>query len=185
MESEAPPTPHTIHVRRAEPSDAHTVVELIRAYALEVFEREADVTAEALLGDGFGSVLEFFVAEQADGHLCGFAAWEKTYDVITGRRGGLLLGQFITPRIRGQRTGDRLLRAVANEVRSMGGAFLGGLSEHYGDLHGSIPTPPPPSGMTSIAPPVDTSHMPTRKFIAADLTSVELASVALSLRPSA
>src|SRR6187455_122333 len=117
MESEATRTPHIVSIRRTEPSDVHTVVELIQAYAREVFARQADVTTEALLGDGFGSVLEFFVAEQANGELCGFAAWEKTYDIISGRRGGLLLGQFIAPLARGIGIGDRLLHAVATEVR--------------------------------------------------------------------
>src|SRR5690242_13890242 len=113
-------------VRRADTSDAHDVVELIQAYAAEVFEREATVTTEALLNDGFGSVLEFYVAESSSGDLLGFAAWEKTYDVISGRRGGALLGMFVLPEQRGHRTGQALLSAVANEVRAMGGEFLVG-----------------------------------------------------------
>jgi N-acetylglutamate synthase-like GNAT family acetyltransferase len=115
------------NVRRAITSDIHGVVELIQAYAHEVFERNAEVTPEALLDDGFGSVLEFFVAESAAGDLIGYAAWEKTYDVILGRRGGALLGLFVHEHARGNKAGDTLLAAVAREVRAMGGTFLVGL----------------------------------------------------------
>ncbi|HET9934738.1 MAG TPA: GNAT family N-acetyltransferase [Polyangiaceae bacterium] len=150
-----------VNIRRAEPSDVHAVVELIRAWALEVFAREAEVTPEALLGDGFGSVLEFFVAEETTGELCGFAAWEKTYDVITGRRGGALLGQFIAPTTRGLGFGDRLLHAVANEVRAIGGAFLSGLGEAHHDLTAAASLVPPPLHVAGGA---------TKKRSAADLS---------------
>lgn len=133
-----------VNIRRAEPSDVQAVVELIRGWAQEVFTRDADVTPEALLGDGFGTVLEFFVVEEPNGELCGFAAWEKTYDVVAGRRGGVLLGQFIAPAARGRGFGDRLLHAVANEVRAIGGAFLAGLSEVHHDLTAAASLMPPP-----------------------------------------
>jgi GNAT superfamily N-acetyltransferase len=175
MESESTRRHSPISIRRAEPSDAQAVVELIAEYAQHVFARQADVTAEALLGDGFGSVLEFFVAEGERGELCGFAAWEKTYDIITGRRGGLLLGQFVVPAVRGRGVGDRLLHAVANEVRSMGGAFLGGLGDEHAELTSG--------GAPAIAPQADAPYAPTPKHLAADLSTIGLASVAQSLRP--
>jgi len=177
METEATRTPRSISIRRAEPSDVHTVAELIRAYAREVFMRQADVTPEALLGDGFGSVLEFFIAEYANGELCGFAAWEKTYDIVSGRRGGLLLGQFITPLARGMGIGDRLLHAVATEVRSIGGAFLGGLSEQYAELS--------TIGASLVPPATGAQSAHSRKYLVADLSSVEVANVTGSLRPRA
>lgn len=121
-------------VRRAATSDVQDVVELIRAYASEVHGREAAVTPEALLDDGFGSVLEFYVAEASSGRLAGFAAWEKTYDVISGRRGGVLLGLYVEPRARGHGTGHALVTAVANEVRGIGGTFLLGAGGAYVQL---------------------------------------------------
>ena len=151
-----------VNIRRAETSDVQAVVELIRAWAQEVFSREAEVTPEALLGDGFGSVLEFFVAEETTGELCGFAAWEKTYDVVGGRRGGVLLGQFIAPKTRGNGFGDRLLHAVANEVRAMGGAFLSGLGEVHHDLTAAASLIPPPLNLPGGV---------TKKRSAADLTA--------------
>ncbi|MFZ5890150.1 MAG: GNAT family N-acetyltransferase [Myxococcota bacterium] len=163
MDSQATRRRPHVNIRRAEPSDVHAVVELIRAWAHEVFARRADVTPEALLGDGFGSVLEFFVAETENGELCGFAAWEKTYDVVTGRRGGVLLGQFIAPTTRGYGFGDRLLHAVANEVRSIGGAFLSGLGEVHAELT---------QAGASLMPPHANAHVAsTQRHSAADLTN--------------
>jgi GNAT superfamily N-acetyltransferase len=160
-------------VRRALTSDAHDVVELIRAYAGEVFEREATVSTEALLNDGFGSVLEFFVAESNTGSLLGFAAWEKTYDVISGRRGGALLGMFVQLDARGRGTGQALLNAVANEVRAMGGEFLVGL----GTTHPEFSHAPPALGFHG-----DIANGPRRQT-AADLSPAELNRLGNSLHP--
>jgi len=121
-------------VRRATTSDVQDVVTLIQAYAREVHEREATVTPEALLHDGFGSVLEFFVAESSSGAVVGFAGWEKTYDVISGRRGGVLLGLYVEARLRGRGTGHALVTAVANEVRDIGGGFLLGVGGAHVEL---------------------------------------------------
>ena len=112
------------------------VVVLIRSYAHELFERDASVTPEALLDDGFGSVLEFFVVDSGAGALAGFAAWEKTYDVISGRRGGALLGLYVEEKLRRRGTGQALITAVANEVRAIGGVFLvgpGGMNVELAD----------------------------------------------------
>lgn len=163
----------TASVRRAATSDVHGVIELIQAYASEVFQAEADVTPEALLGDGFGSVLEFFVAEASTGELAGFAAWEKTYDVISGRRGGALLGVFVHEAARGRGTGDALLNAVANEVRSMGGVFLIGLGSSRSELGSEPPTIRVLQG-TSDAP---------RHHAAADVSTNELSTLGHSLFP--
>ncbi len=162
------------NIRRALPSDVHAVVDLIRAYALELFSENAAVTPEALLGDGFGSVLEFFIAEAED--LVGFAAWEKTYDVVSGTRGGALLAQFVLERARGTGTGDRLLNAVANEVRSMGGMFLIGLNEPRSGFART-----PSMGLSSPA----LVSLELRRFAVADVTPAEVESVSTSLRPPA
>lgn len=172
----APERGQKVSIRRAEPSDVHGVVELIREWSLEVFAQQAEVTPEALLGDGFGSVLEFFVAEESTGELCGFAAWEKTYDVVAGRRGGVLLGQFIAPATRGRGWGDRLLHAVANEVRSIGGAFLAGLGEAHHELSGA--------GASMVPPHAHAPGGVTKKRLAADLNAHgEPAGFTSSLRP--
>jgi GNAT superfamily N-acetyltransferase len=161
-------------VRRAATSDVHDVVELIRAYAREVFEREAQVTPEALLDDGFGSVLEFFVSESPSGAVTGFAGWEKTYDVISGRRGGALLSMFVEPKSRGRGAGYALLTAVANEVRAIGGVFLAGLGSTQLELSEKLPPNFDFHGGVADAP---------RRQAAADLTHSELASVGDSLLP--
>jgi N-acetylglutamate synthase-like GNAT family acetyltransferase len=161
-------------VRRATTSDVQEVVELITAYSREVFEREALVTREALLHDGFGSVLEFFVAESSSGALTGFAAWEKTYDVISGRRGGALLGQFVAAKLRGDGIGHALLNAVANEVRAMGGVFLSGLGGAHAELAGEAPPNLDFHGGVADAP---------RRQAAADLSLAELTSLGESLYP--
>jgi GNAT superfamily N-acetyltransferase len=165
----------TASVRRANTSDVHGVVTLIRAYSREVFQAEAAVTTEALLDDGFGSVLEFFVAETGSGDLVGFAAWEKTYDVVAGRRGGALLGLFVQHSARGRGTGDALLNAVANEVRAMGGVFLVGL----GSSRSELGSEPPPSGR------VREGGEAPRFHTAADISTAELLSLGHSLLPRA
>ena len=158
-------------VRRAATSDVQEVVGLIQAYAQEVFDRDALVAPEALLDDGFGSVLEFLVAESQSGTLTGFAAWEKTYDIVSGRRGGALLSLFVDGKQRGRGTGHALLTAVTNEVREMGGVFLVGLGGGHVELseasfafQGSI---------------ADTA----RRQAAADLSHAELTSLGHSLHP--
>ena len=161
-------------VRRALTSDAHDVVELIQAYAAEVFEREATVSTEALLNDGFGSVLEFFVAESSSGSLLGFAAWEKTYDVTSGRRGGALLGMFVQPEARGRGAGQALLSAVANEVRGIGGEFLVGLGTTHEEFDSEVP---PALDFHS-----DIASGPRRKT-AADLSHAEISRLGNSLHP--
>lgn len=161
-------------MRRAAPSDVHDVVELIQAYAREVFDRQAQVTPEALLDDGFGSVLEFFVAESSAGAIAGFAAWEKTYDVISGRRGGVLLSMFVEAKLRGRGAGQALLSAVANEVRAMGGVFLGGLGGARTELGGGSPPNLDFHAGVADAP---------RRQAAADLSQAELTSLGDSLHP--
>lgn len=158
-------------VRRAATSDVQEVVGLIKAYAQEVFDREALVTPEALLDDGFGSVLEFFVAESPSGVLAGFAAWEKTYDVVSGRRGGALLSLFVDGSLRGRGTGHALLSAVTNEVRAMGGVFLVGLGGGHVEL-----------GDASLGFQGSIADA-ARRQAAADLSHSELASLGHSLHP--
>lgn len=126
-------------IRPALPQDVTGVVELIQAFAAEVFEEPASVTAEALLADGFGSVLEFLLVETPAGDLAGFAAWEKTYDVLAGARGGALLGFFVTPSERGAGCGEALLNRVASEVRAISGTFLTGFGLGRADLSNPAP----------------------------------------------
>lgn len=126
------------YVRRAIPSDVSGVVSLIHEYALEVFNQAGSVTPEALLRDGFGSVLEFLVAEKV-GELVGFSAWEQTYDVIAGARGGVVLALYVRPDARGHGVGDALLSAVTHEVRLMSGTFLSAAGEDPRELSDSAP----------------------------------------------
>jgi len=161
-------------VRRALTSDVHEVVELIVAYAQEVFDRESTATPEALLNDGFGSVLEFFVAESDAGALLGFAAWEKTYDVVSGRRGGALLGMFVDSGARGQSVGQALLSAVANEVRAMGGEFLVGLGGAHPEFESEAPGALDFHGGVADGP---------RRQTAADVSLAELSRLGDSLHP--
>lgn len=158
-------------VRRAAPSDVQEVVGLIQAYGREVFDREASLTPEALLDDGFGSVLEFLVAESPTSALAGFAAWEKTYDVLSGRRGGALLGLFVDAKLRGRGTGRALLTAVTHEVRAMGGVFLVGLGGGHVEL--SDESLGFQAGIADAA----------RRLAAADLSHAELTSLGHSLHP--
>ncbi len=152
------------HVRRAAPSDVSSVVLLISALAAEVYEQEAVVTAEALLDDGFGTVLEFCVAEGPSGDLDGFAAWEKTYDLISGTRGGALLALYVQPNARGRGIGHALLTCVAHEVRSIRGYFLLGLGEQR-------PRVPLESSAPGATRPSDEQY--ARLLRAADLTPLE------------
>jgi GNAT superfamily N-acetyltransferase len=129
----------TFSIRPALPQDVSGVVELIQAYAAEVFNEPASVTAEALLADGFGTVLEFLLIETLAGELAGFAAWEKTYDVLAGARGGALLAFFVTPTERGGGYGEALLNSVASEVRAISGTFLTGFGLDRSELSNPAP----------------------------------------------
>lgn len=162
-----------LSIRPAQTQDVSGVVELIQAYAAEVFQEPAAVTAEALLADGFGSVLEFLVAETQAGDLAGFAAWEKTYDVLSGTRGGALLGFFVTPRERDQGGGEALLNSVATEVRAIGGTFLTGLGFGRADLANAAP---PSLSLVGAGPDVE------RMRVAADLSLSALANLNPALR---
>jgi N-acetylglutamate synthase-like GNAT family acetyltransferase len=163
-----------LNIRRAHPSDVSAVVKLVRAYAGEIFGREAAVTAEALLDDGFGSVLEFCVAENHGGDLVGFAAWEKTYDLVSGTRGGALLGLYVAPSARGAGSGYALLANVAHEIRGIGGSFLLSFEEGRSRLA-------PESGSSlSIFP---RPELRSKLEEAADLSLNEIESIRRSLRP--
>jgi GNAT superfamily N-acetyltransferase len=137
MSSVRPPAVRA-NIRRAIPPDVTAVVVLIHEYAKEVFDQIATVTPEALLGDGFGSVLEFLVAD-LHGELVGFAAWEKTYDVVAGARGGIVLALYVRPESRGLGFGDALLAAVTQEARAIGASFLSGMGEDPRELSDSAP----------------------------------------------
>jgi N-acetylglutamate synthase-like GNAT family acetyltransferase len=138
--TELPTSPDLLvsNVRRAIPSDVSAVVELIHEYARELFDQAASVTPEALLRDGFGSALEFLVAE-ASGELVGFVAWEQTYDVVAGARGGIVLALYVRVPARGRGTGDALLAGVTNEIRAIGGTFLSPIGEDPLELSESAP----------------------------------------------
>lgn len=162
-----------LSIRPALPQDVSGVVELIQAYATEVFQRPAAVTAEALLRDGFGTVLEFLLAENERGDLVGFVAWEKTYDILSGMRGGALLGFYLSPSERGRGGGETLLNGVATEVRAMGGTFLTGLGLGRAELAGPM-TP----SLSLLGPGPDVERLRT----AADLSLSELTNLSAGLK---
>ena len=105
----------TISIRPALPSDAATILALIRELATYEREPDAVVATEAdLLRDGFGPspAFEVLLAER-DGTTIGFAFYFFTYSTWRGRRCLYLEDLFVQPAHRGSGAGVALMRELA------------------------------------------------------------------------
>ncbi|MBX3196793.1 MAG: GNAT family N-acetyltransferase [Labilithrix sp.] len=102
-------------IRPALPSDAATILALIRELATYEREPDAVVATEAdLLRDGFGPTpaFEVLLAER-DGATIGFAFYFFTYSTWRGRRCLYLEDLFVQPAHRGCGAGVALMRKLA------------------------------------------------------------------------
>ena len=107
-----------VQVRDAEPGDAATILELIRALA--AFEDLSDhvrATEADILRDGFGATPRFhcLLAEQEE-KAVGFALFFYSYSTFEGRAGIYLEDLFVIEEARKLGVGRKLIRSLAERA---------------------------------------------------------------------
>lgn len=111
-----------ITIRRAEPKDAETLLELIEALAHYEHLEPPDAEARArLIEHGFGPRPRFeaYLAE-CDGEVVGYALVFETYSTFLARPTLYLEDLFVRPEARRRGAGTALLRFLAGEAVSRG-----------------------------------------------------------------
>ncbi|MDZ5448478.1 GNAT family N-acetyltransferase [Labrys sp. ZIDIC5] len=105
----------SLTIRRAEPADTATVLDLIRGLALyEKLEHEAVATEADISASLFGPNPRVFCEiAQWQGETAGFALWFYNYSTFLGRHGIYLEDLFVKEAFRGHRIGQALLRHLA------------------------------------------------------------------------
>jgi GNAT superfamily N-acetyltransferase len=112
-----------VTVRRVQPDDVPTVLELVRELAAyEKAEHEALMTAEQLSAALFGASPALFghVALDGGGEIAGFALWFLNFSTWRGTHGIYLEDLFVSPGHRGSGHGRELLRTLAQECVDRG-----------------------------------------------------------------
>lgn len=116
------------HIRHAVSEDADAIAELLSAYMDEAYHHESHVTAAIIRRDGFGEAFRIMVADTSEGHLVGFAAWEPSYDLHHGIRGGNVIDMYVVPAFRSRGIAPAMLAAVAHAIQSEGEIYLKGMA---------------------------------------------------------
>jgi diamine N-acetyltransferase len=111
-----------VTIRAAGPSDAATIVRLIRALA--AYEHMLDrvlITEADVLRDGFGEqpCFQCLLAE-ADGDAVGFALHRPSYSTFDGRPGLYVEDLFVAESARGRGIGRLLMARLAAIARARG-----------------------------------------------------------------
>ena len=108
-----------ILIRRATKEDCPRILELIKGLAL--YERAPDevvVSMDHFIESGFGPnpVWWGFVAEEANGYICGFALYYIRYSTWKGQR-MYLEDIYVEPEKRGSGIGKLLFDTLINEAK--------------------------------------------------------------------
>jgi len=112
-------------VRTLSTTDLPDAASLLKQYTREVLNVETPVTEDALARDGFGSRFTMIVAERRlDGRIVGFAAWQDSYDLHWGIRGGEVIDMYVRPECRGYGIAPRMLNLAAKQIHLRGGTFM-------------------------------------------------------------
>jgi GNAT superfamily N-acetyltransferase len=108
----------SVTIRRAGPSDAATIVRLVRELAaFEGLLDQVQLTAVDVLRDGFGERPRFeCLLAEVDGVAVAFALYFEDYSTFEGRSGIFVEDLYVAEAARGRGVGRRLLARLAQIV---------------------------------------------------------------------
>jgi ribosomal protein S18 acetylase RimI-like enzyme len=116
----------SLTIRPARPDDA----EAIHAALLGIGETVSEThkiksTPADIHRDGFGPQAHFHtMIAEIDSSFAGMCLYFPIYSTWMGRPGAYVQDLFVAEKFRGVRVGEKLLRALAREVRGQGGAYI-------------------------------------------------------------
>jgi ribosomal protein S18 acetylase RimI-like enzyme len=116
----------SVTIRTARPEDAENIHAAIVGIGQTVGDLHKIKSAPAdIRRDGFGPNAHFstLIAE-VDSTFAGMCLYFPIYSTWMGKPGAYVQDLFVAENFRGLRVGEKLLRALAREVRSGGGAYI-------------------------------------------------------------
>lgn len=112
-------------VRPAVEADAEALSALAEAFHAEHGDPTGFLTTEAIRRDGFGDDPEFRVLVAAGPQgLLGYALFYDAYEPAYAARGVYMADLYVSPCVRGQGLGRRLIAAVAEHARRRGRDYV-------------------------------------------------------------
>lgn len=113
-------------IRLATAADAETILHGLRGLGEHVGEaHRITITADDIRRYGFGDRPAFRVLiAEIDGAFAGLSVFFPSFSTWWGRPGVYVQDLFVDPARRGNRVGERLLRAVARLARDEGAVYL-------------------------------------------------------------
>jgi len=113
-------------IRPARPDDVDDIHAALVGIAETVGElHKMTSTPDDIRRDGFGPHAHFHtLIAEIDSTFAGMCLYFPIYSTWMGRPGAYVQDLFVAEKFRGLKVGERLLRALAQEARSRGGAYI-------------------------------------------------------------